>query len=105
MRMPAINVSPLRKVLTYFEHTWQGSSLNTIAKEMKISPDQVQSLLEFWVRKGVIRVEASETPDCTSCGKTNHCPYVINLPRSFELARKEENEDLPLVQLPCDRIS
>jgi len=43
-------------------------------------------MIEYWVRKGRIRL-AEDVKECGSCGIQGNCPFVIDLPRSYELAR------------------
>lgn len=77
--------SKLRQVLTIFEEAKNPQSINSIAKTLQVSAEQVQSMLEYWVRKGRIR-QVVDTTDCGTCGGGDSCPFVIELPHSYELA-------------------
>ena len=96
-----MSITPLRQVLNYFENSRGGISINTIAREMKISPGQVGSMVEFWVRKGKIR--PTPVQDCGSCGANGNCPFVVEVPLSFELVSEGGGEEPEMVQLACDR--
>jgi hypothetical protein len=74
----------LRQLLDCFEEAPQGLSLLAVAREMELSAAQVENLLEFWIRKGRIRLSVDQ-PDCKICGDKPACPFVITLPRYYEL--------------------
>ena len=96
-----MTMTPLRQVLTYFENSQIGISINAIAREMEISPGQVGSMVEFWVRKGKIR--PSPVQDCGSCNVNGNCPFVIEMPLSYELVREGDGEVTEMVHPACDR--
>ena len=87
MTLMAMTITPLRQVLNYFENSREGISINLIARELNISQGQVGSMVEFWVRKGKIRLSA--TQDCGSCSVNGDCLFVIEMPASYELVREE----------------
>ncbi len=86
-----MEITPLRQVLNYFENSRGEISLNAIARDLEISPGQVGSMVEFWVRKGKIR--PSSVQDCGSCGVIGNCPFVVEMPLSFELVRENGGND------------
>ena len=94
---------PLRQVLTYFENSRIGISINAMAREMEISPGQVGSMVEFWVRKGKIR--PSPVQECGSCSDIGNCPFVIEMPLSYELVREQDGKFQETIHPACDRIS
>ncbi len=96
-----MSITPLRQVLKYFENSRGGISINAIAREMEISPGQVGSMVEFWVRKGKIR--SAPVQDCGSCGVIGNCHFVIEVPLSYELVRENGGELTRTVQPACDR--
>ena len=98
-----MSITPLRQVLNYFENSRGGISVNTIARELEISPGQVGSMVEFWIRKGKIR--PTPVQDCGSCGVNGNCPFVVEMPLSFELVRENGGELPETVQPACDRIN
>ncbi len=96
-----MSITPLRQVLNYFENSRGGKSINAIAREMNISPGQVGNLVDFWVRKGKIR--PTPVQECGSCSDLGNCPFVIEMPLSYELIREGDGELPETVQPACDR--
>ncbi len=96
-----MSITPLRQVLKYFENSRGGISINAIAREMEISPGQVGSMVEFWVRKGNIR--PTPVQDCGSCGVNGNCSFVVEMPVSFELVSDGDGELQETVLPACDR--
>ncbi len=82
-------VSTLRQVLNYFEDAERPLSLSLIARELQVPKAQVESMVQYWVRKGRIRevVDGGGCTDCASCGVTGTCPFVMEMPRSFEVIK------------------
>lgn len=95
-----MSITPLRQVLNYFENSRGGISINTIARELEISPGQVGSMVEFWIKKGKIR--STPVQDCGSCGVNGNCPFVVEMPVSFELVIENGGVLPETVQLACD---
>jgi len=85
-----MSITSLRQVLTYFENSRGGISINTIARELEISPGQVGSMVEFWVRKEKIR--PTPVQDCGSCRVNVNCSFVVEMPLSYELVREGDGE-------------
>ena len=81
--------STLRQVLTTFE---QGGSrsLSQIARDLDVSPARLEGMIQYWVRKGKIRETVSYT-ECGTCGHdANSCPFVLEMPRHYELVREND---------------
>ena len=76
--------STLRQVLTMFEEATTPLSIKALARSLQISPAQAENMLAYWIRKGRIR-ETADGANCGTCGANGSCPFVINLPRSYEL--------------------
>ena len=85
----------LRQVLNAFEDSAGPRSLGKLAKELDIAPGMLEGMIDYWVRKGKLREAGSGTATCTTCGKATSCPFIMKLPRSYELA----TGDTP----PCER--
>lgn len=81
--------SKLRQVLTIFENANGSLSLPQIAQDLDVSQERLESMIQHWVRKGKIRQDAAPD-DCETCGTEDSCPFVMELPRKFELATDEE---------------
>jgi hypothetical protein len=92
--------STLRQVLTMFETAVTPLSLPQMAHELGVSLEQLEGMIQYWVRKGKIRESAAAT-ECGSCGSKDGCAFVMEMPRTFELARSAEAISLPLVGVTC----
>lgn len=90
----------LRQVLTIFETAVTPLSLPQIARELDVSRDRLEAMLQHWVRKGKIR-ESSALTECGSCGHQGGCPFVMELPRSYELVTETNTIPLNMVGLTC----
>lgn len=77
--------SKLRQVLTTFENAVGPLSLPQIAQDLDVSQERLETMIQHWVRKGKIRQNAA-LMDCETCGTEGSCPYVMEVPRTFELA-------------------
>ncbi len=63
----------LRQVLDYFENAREGISISSMAKDLKLSPGQLESMVEYWIHKGRVRSFEVKAEDCGSCaGGTYH---------------------------------
>lgn len=81
--------SKLGQVLECFERSPGGMSLPALARELDLSRSQAQNLIEFWVRKGRLRLNSQE-PDCQRCGSKMGCPFILEMPRYYELILEDE---------------
>lgn len=77
--------STLRQVLTVFEEADGPLSLSNVAHQLDVSQAHLEGMLQYWVRKGRIR-ETAAGKECGSCGIKGDCPFVMEMPRSYELA-------------------
>jgi hypothetical protein len=91
--------SKLTQVLRLFEGSKDSLSVASIAQDLDVSIERVESMIQYWVRKGRIR-EAGLSDKCGTCGSSGHCPFVIRLPRSYELATPENLIMVETVE-PC----
>jgi hypothetical protein len=92
--------STLRQVLTMFETAVAPLSLPQMAHELGVSPEQLEGMIQYWVRKGKIRESAAAT-ECGSCGSKNGCAFVMEMPRTFELASSAKAIPLPMMGVTC----
>lgn len=76
-------MATLRQVLDHFEHQSGSISLPAMARDLGVEPPMLQEMIDFWVRKG--RLREISTPLCTTCGSARGCPFVLSLPRTYEL--------------------
>lgn len=72
-------------------------TLQQIARDLDVSPARVEGMIQYWVRKGRLRETVSFT-DCGSCGRGQDCPFVVELPRSYELVT-EDSLTIPLASI------
>lgn len=92
-------MSQLREVLQQFEQRDGAVSLNRMARDMALEPGVLQDMIGYWVRKGKLREVVGESKTCHSCGIKSACPFIIAMPRYYELVREGERgtDDAP----PC----
>lgn len=97
------STTTLRQLLGIFETAAGPLSLPRIARELNVSPERLDMMLQHWVRKGKIRECASPT-ECGTCGQGASCPFVLDLPRSYELVRPGVDAiSLEMVGVACGR--
>jgi len=82
---------PLRAVLNAFENE-TALSLNQLSHQLGITPAMLDSMIAYWVRKGRLR-ESTSTPQCTTCGSARGCPFIMKMPRTYELVTTSEPSD------------
>ncbi len=82
----------LRQVLEQFEQGQGAVSLPQMARTLGIERGMLQNMIEYWVRKGKLREVG--TPACTTCGSAEGCPFIVALPRCYELA-SADSPDAP----------
>lgn len=87
-----MTISMLRNLLTIIEESSGAYSIQTLARELDVTPARVESMLEYWIRKGKIQPSTNLT-ECGSCSAQGDCPFVLEMPRTYELV-KEGAEDL-----------
>lgn len=95
--------STLRQVLTIFETATGPLSLPQIARELDVSPERLDGMIQHWVRKGKIRASSSLT-ECGSCGHGGACAFVMALPRSYEVVSKDDTIPLNLIGTGCGHL-
>lgn len=93
--------STLSQVLAAFEESTAPKTLTQIARDLDLSPARLEGMIQYWVRKGKLR-ETTSFADCGTCGRGENCPFVVELPRSYELAA-EDARTIPLatIDLTC----
>lgn len=92
--------SILTQVLQIFEETDQPFSVSAIARSLEVSPERLEGMLQYWVRKGRIR-EVVDAADCGTCGVNGSCPFVIDMPKSYELVNDTIVIPLHTIQSSC----
>ncbi len=84
--------SPLRQVLSVFEKKGGPLSLREAAHDLCLDPALLEDMIWYWVRKGRLRESGTPAEMCDTCGVSSGCPFVISLPRRFELADEPESK-------------
>ncbi len=91
--------STLRQVLTIFETAVTPLSLPKIAHDLDVSPERLDGMIQYWVRKGKIR-QSSTLTECGSCGENGACPFVMEMPRTYELVT-DHSVPLNTINVTC----
>jgi hypothetical protein len=86
--------STLKQVLTLFEGTSRCMSLSEMARELGIEQGMLEGMIAHWIRKGKLREAGNPASRCTACAGKAGCPFVVTLPRRYEIASNE-------AELPC----
>jgi hypothetical protein len=86
--------SPLYAVLDAIEQAGGPLSLRSLSRDLSIEPAALEGMVDFWVRKGRLRVQDGGAEACSAggCGGCNAgpdgCPLMLHLPRRYELTPK-----------------
>jgi hypothetical protein len=92
--------STLKQVLMIFENAHTPLSVPQMARVLDVDTGTLEGMIEYWIRKGKLREANSAGSVCTVCSSKTECPFVVKLPRSYELV----TSDTPLPpagQPPC----
>ncbi len=92
--------SILGNLLTIIEESSGAYSIQTLARELDVSPERVESMLEYWIRKGKIESSTNLT-ECGSCSSQGDCPFVLEMPRTYELVTDQYHLSDPDHQIFC----
>lgn len=84
----------LREVLNRFVDQTEPLSVTQMAREMQLELGVLHGMIAYWVQKGKLR-EVSSAKTCGSCGVKGHCPFVVDLPRYYELVGDDESGSEP----------
>lgn len=76
----------LREVLTALEEAEGPLRVSDLAARLNASPDAVAGMIDFWVRKGRLRV-AGCLVDCGTCPADDCLLKTLRLPARYELTR------------------
>jgi hypothetical protein len=84
-------MSRLRQVLAFFEDPKQTISIDMIARELDISPGQVESMIRFWENKGRLQLEPSNEPICAGCGVKDGCTFAEDRLECYTFVREDSH--------------
>ncbi len=82
-------MSKLSQVLEVFENAEGALSLPQVAHELDVTPERLDMMIQHWVRKGKI-VTSDGATECGSCGSHGSCPFIMDMPQTYELASKSD---------------
>lgn len=90
----------LRAVLDQFATASGPVSLAEMAQHLQLEPGILEGMIAYWVRKGRLRevFAMSSGAGCARCGISDSCPFVVPMPRTYELVRESE---LPVTNCAC----
>jgi len=83
-------MSKLSNLLTKIEESSGAFSIQVLARELELTPERVESMLEYWVRKGKIQ-SSTELTECRSCSDQEDCPFVLEMPKTYELVTSQDH--------------
>ena len=81
----------LNQVLFEIKNAQGPITIRELSRKLKIEPQALEGMLQFWVRKGRIRnddAEAcdNETGSCgTACSGTLECAFIAKMPKTYSL--------------------
>jgi hypothetical protein len=87
-----MGTTTLTQVLTAIETAEGPLSLNQMADQLNVSRGLLEDMLQFWVRKGRLRViEVGPEVDCSCCAARAGCSLVAKMPRRYEIVDGNSN--------------
>jgi hypothetical protein len=86
--------SQLRQVLSHFENQTHPQSITVVARQLDVSPMMLTEMIDYWIRKGRIRIVASNGHECSACGVQKACPFIMHIPRYYEVVREQDAHDV-----------
>lgn len=95
-----MTTSKLSRLLTLFEGSSGIISVRELAKELDISQGRAESMMDYWIRKGRIKITASQA-ECGNCTAVGECPFILEMPRTYELVIEGVGEMIEIVQPAC----
>ena len=78
----------LREIIQMFEQNERPGTLKEMAARLNVQDSVLEGMLDMLVRKGTLIEIGGEINTCRSCGGAKGCPYIVNQPKSYMLARK-----------------
>jgi len=82
----------LHQVLRMVETAQGPVTLNELSRKLMVEPAVLESMIQFWVRKGrLVDEDAAAETSCTtgscggSCTGAASCAFVAKMPRSYSI--------------------
>ena len=95
-----MKTSKLSSLLTKIGESSGAFSIQALARELDLTPERVESMLEYWVRKGKIQ-SSTKLTECGSCSSQGDCPFVLEMPRTYELVTGQDHPSDPDAHVIC----
>ncbi len=95
-----MKTSKLSNLLTKIEESSGAFSIQALARELDLTPERVKSMLEYWIRKGKIQ-SSTKLTECGSCSSQGDCPFVLEMPRTYELVIGHDHQSDPDSHIIC----
>lgn len=92
--------SRLSQVLAIFEKADRPLSLPEIARDLGVSREGLEGMIQYWVRRGRIH-EITSLTDCGTCGESGSCAFVMQMPRTYQLAGEDNLTDGTVLAPGC----
>ncbi len=96
--MPA---SKLSQLLTIFKGSQQPLTISMLAEKLESTPAAIEGMLDHWLRKGKLHLTSGHQ-ECGACSKNGDCAYLIDLPRTYELATPDQLLSLDSIPDHCE---
>lgn len=82
-----MTTTTLSRLLKVIQESSGTLSVQSLATQLELKQERVESMVDFWVRKG--RIKVSNTPaDCGSCAVQGDCPFILEMPQTYELIQE-----------------
>lgn len=79
----------LREVLHRFQNQTAPVSVAQMAREMDTTPEMLRTMIDYWIRKGKLRVANCDQETCNTCGAKSGCPFIVHLPVYYEVVEAD----------------
>jgi hypothetical protein len=94
--------STLSRLLELLEDSQGAISIQTLARELGVTQSRVENMLDYWIQKGKIKA-SNALADCGGCGTSDYCPFILDMPKTFELIH-DKGEKTDEIMYPVCRI-
>jgi len=95
-----MTTSKLGRLITIIEETKGALSFQELAEELDATPERVQGMLDFWIKKGKIKTVTSSI-ECGTCSTQDDCPFILKMPGVYELINNGHGNLIEIIQQPC----
>ncbi len=93
----------LTRILAAIEAAEGPLSLKQLADQFDLSRGLIEDMLQFWARKGRLRViEAGAEIDCSCCAARAGCSLAAKMPKRYEIVDNDNESDVD-AGVCCDR--